>query len=152
MDVPVHRSGDDHRAHREFERLREGFADQLEQWPDFIRPLPDRPRGVMPAVDVEETDSSFVLEVELPGVRQEDVDLRVDRGRVLITGERRERVRGGLLHHRSRTTGHFALALALPGPTDTAAVSASFEAGLLTVVVPKGERSRRRRIPIAVRP
>ena len=152
MEVPVHRSDDDRRAHREFERLRGGFANQLERWPDFFRPLAEGIGDVSPAVDVEETADSFLLEVELPGVRRADVDVQVGPRGVHVTGERRERTRAGLLRHRSRTSGRFSLSVALPGAVDAEAVSASFDEGLLTVVVPKAERSRLRRIPVTVRP
>jgi len=148
MDLPIRRRAD-HRPEQEFERLRDAFAHQLEHWPDFVRALPDALHDVLPLVDVEETDGSYLLEVELPGVRLEDVDLEVDQGRLRLIAERRERERVGLLRHRTRTTGRFSMAVTLPGPVDSDAVTASLDRGLLTVVVPKTERTRRRRIPVA---
>ena len=151
MDVPIRRRDRDRRPEQEFERLRDAFVEQLEHWPDFDRALPDAVHDVLPLVDVEETDDSYVLEVELPGVRRDDVDLEVDQGRLRLTAERRERQRVGLLRHRTRTTGRYSMALTLPGPVDGDAVSASLDHGLLTVVVPETDRARRRRIPIGHR-
>lgn len=150
MDLPIRRRHDG-RSEREFEQLREAFAGQLERWPDFTRSLQDALRDVTPLVDVEETDDSYVLEVELPGVHRDDIDLQVDQGSVRITAQRRERERVGFLRHRTRTTGRFTLAVTLPGVVDSERVTGDLDRGVLTVVVPKAERERRRRIPIGRR-
>ena len=151
MNLPIRRRDGDRRPEHEFEQLREAFATQLERWPDFVRSLRETVADVAPLTDIEETDDSYLLEVELPGVRREDIDLQVDEGRLVLTGERRERERVGLLRHRTRTTGRFSLAVTLPGPVDSDGVTASLDSGVLTVVVPKAEDARRRRIPIGRR-
>jgi len=150
MDLPI-RQRDDHRPEQEFERLRDTFADQLEHWPGFVRALPDAVDDVLPLADVEENDDSFLLHVELPGVRPDDVDLEVDHGRLRLIAERRERVRVGFLRHRARTTGRYSLAVTLPVPVDSDGVIASLDHGLLTVTIPKAERARRRHIPVTQR-
>jgi HSP20 family protein len=147
MDLPARRRHD-RRPEQQFEQLREAFADQLERWSDFVRTLPDALRDVVPLADVEETDDSYVLEVELPGVKRDDVDLQVDQGRVRVTAERRERERVGLLRHRTRSRGRFSMAVTLPGHVDSDEVTASLDHGVLTIVVPKAEGARRRRIPV----
>lgn len=147
MELPLRRRGSS-RPEQEFERLRDGFAEQLKDWPDFVRSLPDALHDVLPLVDVEETDDGYVLEVELPGVRHEDVDLQVQQGRLRLTAHRRERERVGLLRHRTRTTGRYSLAVTLPVEVDADAVRAGLDHGVLTVSVPKAEGARRRRIPV----
>lgn len=151
MDLPIRRRDDDRRPQQEFERLRGAFAGQLEQWPDFVRSVERVFNDVTPLVDIEETDASYLLDVELPGVKREDVDLQVDQGRLRLAGERRQRERLGFLRHRTRTTGRFSLDVALPVPVDGDAVHASLDHGVLTVVVPKAEQARRRRIPVGHR-
>lgn len=151
MNLPIRRSGDGDRTVREFERLRPDFATQLDRWPDFVRPLQQTLQEVVPLADVEETDDSFLIELEVPGVKREDVDLQVDQNRLVVTAERRQRERVGLLRHRTRTTGRFSFTLTLPQPVDREAVSAALDHGVLTVVVPKAEHARRRRIPISTR-
>lgn len=148
MDFPVPRRNHKGGPEQEFAQLRDAFATQLEQWPDFFRSLRDSASGVTPLAEVEETDDSYLLVVELPGVRREDIDLQVDQGRVRLDAERRERERIGLLRHRTRTTGRFSLDVTLPGPVDSEGVHASLDHGLLTIVVPKAEQARRRRIQI----
>ena len=151
MDLPLRRRGDDRRPEQEFERLRGAFTGQLEQWPDFVRSVARAFDDVAPLTDIEETDDSYLLEVELPGVNPEDIDLQVDQGRLRLTGERRHRERLGFLRHRTRTTGRFSLDVRLPAPVDSDGVHASLDHGLLTVVVPKAEQARRRHIPIGHR-
>jgi HSP20 family protein len=151
MDLPIRRRDDDRRPQQEFERLRGAFAGQLERWPDFVRSVERVLDDVTPLVDIEETDDSYLLEVELPGVKREDIDLQVDQGRLRLTAERRQRERIGLLRHRTRTTGRFSLDVTLPAPVDSDAVQASLDHGVLTVVLAKAEQARRRRIPIGHR-
>lgn len=148
MDLPIRRRDDERRPEQELEQLRGAFAGQLEQWPDFVRSVERELCDVAPLADIEETDDSYLLEVELPGVKREDIDLQVDQERLRLTGERRQRERVGFLRHRTRTTGRFSLDVTLPAPVDSDAVSASLDHGVLTVVVPKTEAARRRRIPI----
>lgn len=145
MDLPIRRQDPDDMA-PDFERLRRRFANQLEHWP--AAPLPGRPDAVLPLADVEETDGSYLIDVELPGVRREDVELQVDQGRLRVTGLRRERERVGLLRHRTRTTGRFSLTITLPGSVDRDGVTASLDSGMLHVVVPKTAGARRRRIAV----
>jgi len=101
-----------------------------------------------PLVELEEADDRYLLEIELPGCRREDVDLQVEQGRLQVTAQRRERQRVGLLRSRTRTTGRYLLTVTLPGAADGDAVTASLDSGVLSVVVPKTERGRRRRIPV----
>lgn len=147
MNVPMRRRGDDPRPHDEFERLRRTFASELERWPDFLPNLDD----AAPLADIEETDDGYLLDVELPGVRREDIDLQVEQGRIVLTAQRRQRQRLGLLRHRTRTVGRFHLDIPLPLPVDSQGVTACLDHGLLSVVVPKSGPARRRRIAVQSR-
>jgi len=151
MSLPVPRRGDDHRPEHEFQRLRGTLAGQLEQWPDFVRSVERALDDVVPLTDIHETDDGYLLEVELPDVAREDIDLHVEQGHLRLTAERRRRERVGFLRHRTRTTGRFSLDVRLPAPVDSDGVDASLEHGVLTVVVPKTEQARRRRIPVSHR-
>jgi len=149
MQLPIRRGGDD--PSREFERLRSPFAAQLERWQDFLAPVHSLIDAAAPRTDLEETDDSYVLEVELPGVSRHDIDLQVEESRLVLTAQRVERERVGLLRHRNRTTGRTALAVTLPSDIDTEHVTADLKHGVLTVVIPKGPHSRPRHIPITQR-
>ena len=153
MKLPIRRSDDDsgRRLERQFERLREPFSEQLERWPDFVRPLHSMLDAAAPRADLEETDDGYLLEVELPGIGQRDIELQVDDGRLVLTAQRHERERVGLLRHRTRTTGRYALAFSFPAEVDAQDVRADLDEGVLTVVVPKAAGARRRRIAVQAR-
>jgi len=154
MELPIRRAQDpqvDHDRHHEHERLRRSLAVELDRWPDFADDLISSMRDVVPLADLEESDDSYLLEVELPGVRRDDVSIDVVDRRVVVTGERRERRRLGLLRHRTRTTGRLRLDVTFPLEIDQGAVRATLDHGLLTLTVPKAERARRRRIPVSRR-
>lgn len=149
MDLPIHRQPrGESTVQAEFDRLRGTLSRDLEKWPDFIDQVSEAVRDVLPHADVEESDEAYVLDIELPGVRRDDVSVEVTQGRVVVTGERRERRRVGLLRHRTRTTGRFRFAASLPVELDPDGVTATLDDGLLTLTVPKAARARRRRISI----
>jgi HSP20 family protein len=148
VDIPIHRRDGEHAAEQEFQRLRESFGGQLERWPDFVHDQQRSAADVTPLVELEESDDSYLLLVELPGVQREDIALHVDGNWLRLTADRRERERRGLLRHRTRTTGRFALAVSLPARAGDGTVSASLESGLLTIEVAKAQEERRRRIPV----
>jgi len=150
VKLPIRRKGNG--SDGEFERLRSPFAHQIENWPDFLQPVHSIIDAAVPPVDLEETDDSYLLEVDLPGISRRDMDLRVDDSRLVLTAQRGERSRVGLLRHRARTTGRLALVVSLPGDVDSDAVTADLHHGVLTVVVPKTPRARRRRILVTQRP
>ena len=101
-----------------------------------------------PLVDIEETDDAWLVEAELPGVRQEDIEVEVSDSELAISGELKERERKGILRRRTRRTGQFDYRVTLPGEADAERIEASLKEGVLTVRVPKPERARRRRIQI----
>lgn len=103
-----------------------------------------------PALDVEETEDGFTLHVELPGVRAEDVDVSLEDDVLAISGTRdfysekdAERFR-----RIERRFGRFHRAVRLPDRVAVDAVEASYRDGLLTVVVPKAEEAKPRRIEV----
>ena len=152
MKLPVRRQSNERTvaAHGDFDRLRDAFADQLDRWPDVFRTIDAAVRDVLPAADIEETDDTYLVDVELPGVKREDVSVELAHGTLVVTGERRERERVGLLRHRTRSTGRFRFEVSLPAEVDADAVTASLDHGVLSIRVPKAADARRRRIPVSL--
>lgn len=68
----------------------------------------------MPAADVVETDSAYVIEVELPGVRREEVDVELNGDELVITGEVIDRKREGRCSRRTRRVCEFARCSGFP--------------------------------------
>lgn len=101
-----------------------------------------------PPVDIEETDDSWVVEAELPGVKRGDVNVDVHGAELVITGELKERERRGILRRRTRRVGQFEYRVTLPGEIDPDRIKADLHDGVLTVRVPKPEGSRPRQIQV----
>ena len=101
-----------------------------------------------PLVDIEETDDAWLVEAELPGVKENDINVEVIDSELAISGELKERERKGILRRRTRRTGRFDYRVTLPGEADPERIEASLNEGVLTVRVPKPERARPRRIEI----
>jgi HSP20 family protein len=90
-----------------------------------------------PAVDVLTKDGDLLIRAELPGLKQEDVDITLQNGVLTISGEHKvdeEEERGGY-HVRERRYGSFRRSMTLPEGTDESKVHARFEDGVLEVRV-----------------
>jgi HSP20 family protein len=101
-----------------------------------------------PAVDVEETADEWIFEVELPGAKREDIGVEVSETELSISGTIQQRERAGEVRHRARRSGSFEYRTTLPTGVDARKVEARFDNGLLTVRVPRPERSKAHRITI----
>jgi len=130
---------------KELDHLHKELAAYLDSW----RGLPDLFSGAFtPLADVEETADAYRVEIELPGIHRDDVDIEVTGRRLTVRGERKERHRVGFLRKRERTVGQFHYEVTLPGDLDEDAVQAHLDQGVLTVELPKPARERARRIEI----
>lgn len=103
-----------------------------------------------PLIDIMETPEKFRVNVELPGVNPEDVEISVEDSSLLIRGERRfyAGVSEESFHRIERRFGPFERSLALPQVADPERIEASFDAGVLTVDVPKREEAKPRKITV----
>jgi HSP20 family protein len=129
---------------REFARLTQQLVG--EQWPTIAAML--NHDGFVPVSDIEETEDAYVLEIELPGVKKEDVNIDVVDQRLVVSGERREKERKGRLRHRSRVWGKFYYEVSLPERVQPENVEASLTDGVLHVRVPKNRDAAHRRVEI----
>jgi HSP20 family protein len=102
----------------------------------------------VPPVDIEETQDSYVLEMDLPGVKPEDVNLELRDGNELrVTGQYRERERSGTMRRQGRRGGEFEYDVILPGDVNAEQVEATMEDGVLMVRLGKAQ-PQPRRIPV----
>jgi HSP20 family protein len=129
-----------HRMRRMLDETFGGFG-----WPS---PSLTEGAGWSPLVDIEEQDGAYVLDVELPGVKRQDVNIEVVGNELSITGEIKEKERKGAVRRRTRRTGRFEYRVRLPEQVDSSKIEAGLDQGVLTVQVPKSERAQRQKIQI----
>jgi HSP20 family protein len=104
-----------------------------------------------PLVDIYETSDSFVVEVELPGCRREDITLSTCCSTLVVEGAPRDRGEPGVNYIcLERPTGRFCRAIEVPPAADMSEAKARYNRGVLTVVFPwcKTSMSHIRKIPI----
>ncbi|WP_242923538.1 Hsp20/alpha crystallin family protein [Pontibacter liquoris] len=105
-----------------------------------------------PHVDACETDKSFEIELALPGVKRDDINIDFQEGKLTITGERRlEKKEDGRRYHMLETQyGAFSRTFYLPDNVNPDKIKARLEDGVLQVSVPKDEhKTMKRQISIA---
>ena len=102
------------------------------------------PARWLPPVDIAETDEGYVITVELPGTKKEDVTVECHDNVLTIKGEKRSE-REEKDEHRhlvERSYGSFSRAYSLPGDATADTVKPSFRDGVLSVEIPKSERRK----------
>lgn len=105
-----------------------------------------------PCVDIGENDRAFVLKVELPGVKREDVAINIQNDVLTLEGSRRreEESQGQRFHRLERSYGHFLRSFSLPDNVDAAGIGARFHDGLLEVELPKTAATQARSIEVQI--
>ena len=100
-------------------------------------------------VDVKETENSFIIKADLPGMRKEDIDVRIQ-GRQLTIGAdiRQEELKEGRSLRSERHSGPNSRIIALTCDVDDSHAKAKYQDGVLELVFPKKVTSSSRRLPI----
>lgn len=141
---------------------RERQATPLARWPqdmldwfDGLLSAPLAPfmgmgTGLVPAVDIEETEENIVVKVELPGVDPKDVEVSLRNDVLTIRGEKRQESeqKEGNYHRTERRYGSFTREIRLPMGFDASKIEAKAHNGVLRVCLPKSEKSKPTRIEV----
>jgi HSP20 family protein len=133
---------------REFQEL----YDRLGQWMTSVfDDTNDLLRTWSPLADVVEAPDAYLIDVDLPGVKRDDINVELDGNELRIAGELKEKERDGLFRRRTRRVGRFEYRATLPRDvtSDEKAVEAKLNEGVLTVKIPKDEGAKPRRIQIS---
>ena len=136
-----------------FDRLNT-LRDEMGRLFDFS--FPSRDTGLFggwsPALDVYDDKDNFVVKVELPGMKKEDISLSLHDGMLTISGERTHERKNdsGETFRSERYFGKFQRSVALPALVDSSKVTASYKDGILTVDLPKSEEAKPKQIEVSV--
>jgi HSP20 family protein len=143
-DVKTHSSPVRWDPFAEMDRLRRDMNELWTRWP-----ATEGARSVFePLADIEETDDAWIIEIELPGVDKQDIDVELSARLLRITAERKERERTGILRQKKRVTGSFRYEVMLPTAFDESGVTAALAEGELTVRIPKAAADQPRKVKI----
>jgi HSP20 family protein len=105
-----------------------------------------------PAVDIFDKGGEVVIYAELPGIKKEDIDVRVENNVLTIRGkkERKEEVKEEGYFRAERTYGSFSRSFSLPTTVEVGKIAADYKDGILTLRLPKAEEAKPRQIEVKI--
>src|SRR5579859_7637781 len=105
-----------------------------------------------PAVDVYEDEHKVTLKIEVPGIDEKDIDVRVENSTLTVHGERKIEKEEKEENYRrvERQYGSFTRTFTLPPTVDTENVSANYDKGVLKITLPKKAEAKPKQIKVSV--
>lgn len=139
-------------TNQDFKTLQNQLNRLFEPFARFTNADEDLVSGTwVPPVDVAETQDRILVRAEVPGMRQEDIQIEFENGLLTIRGERKIEKSEQLTWHRvERIYGNFSRSFTLPRSIDAEKITASYREGVLEIEVPKREEAKPKQIRIAV--
>ncbi len=139
------------RAFSDFDR---GFWSLMRRPMTDVEPMrrPGLVAGLAPTVDVVEKDDAFEITADLPGLEQNNIELKLSGDVLTIKGEREERKeeKQGNYYLSERQFGTFFRSFQMPESVDPEKINASFKNGVLTVILPKRPEAQKAERKIAI--
>lgn len=129
------------------EQLNRFFGDDL-----FRRSGESALTAWAPAVDIHENKDELVLEADLPGFNEKDLDIRVEDNTLTVRGERKfeKKVEEENYLRMERAYGSFARSFAMPHTVNTESIKAVYRDGVLTIRLPKREEAKPKQVKVNV--
>jgi HSP20 family protein len=127
----------------DFDRLFRSVFDTMPSWTDQ-----------KPAVDIRSTDNEYIVDADLPGFTEKQIDVRVENDLLVISARNEEEKKDARKNEedsfmvRERHMRSFYRSFALPKDADTGSVDATYRNGVLTLTIPKKEEAKARQIQI----
>ena len=140
---------------REIEEVGRSFEDVFGRpfLPGIWRVFPSEEMIWAPAIDILEKDDKFLVKVELPGVKEEDVDIAVAGGTLTIEGEKKtesEAKKKGY-YYRETSYGSFSRSITIPSSVEINKIEANYDKGVLEIILPKAPEVKPKKIPVAAK-
>ncbi|ACO78757.1 heat shock Hsp20 protein [Azotobacter vinelandii CA] len=112
-----------------------------------------REMASMPAVDIVDQDKAILISAELPGMDEQNIELKVCNGNLMLKGEKREEREENSqgLYLSERSYGAFQRSFALPDSVDADNIEAHFDKGVLTITLPKRPEAQQSERAIEIR-
>jgi HSP20 family protein len=103
-------------------------------------------RGYQPLMNVYDDENDVTVEIEAPGLRKEDFSISLEKGTLVVKGQKKGDRKRGV--HAERSFGAFERSLTVPYPINASGVKANYENGVLSVVLPKSDEVKPRKIEL----
>jgi HSP20 family protein len=105
-----------------------------------------------PLTDISEDDKEFLVKIELPAMKKDDVKVTLENGVLRISGERKEEKeeKNKKYHRLERSYGSFVRAFSLPSVVDGTRIKADYHEGVLSIHLPKTEEAKSKAIEVTV--
>ena len=136
---------------REFNRLFNSLGKRF----NFDRELDEEFENAVwsPLTDISETNDEYILNMDLPGVKKDDVKISYSNGELIVSGERKQEKddKNSKYHRIERSYGKYYRSFTLPEKIDEDKIEAEFNNGSLTIKVPKSEESKPKEIEVKVK-
>lgn len=158
-------NGDTHKMKNELDLFRGNFWNPTRDmsslqkevnriFDSFFHPMQSKDKGELsftPACDVEESDSQLLMTFDLPGVPKENIKIEIHERELVVSGERTEERKEDKKsrHYVERLHGSFKRTFTLPSSIDTNKIDASYENGILRVILPKAEAIKPKQVKIS---
>jgi HSP20 family protein len=138
--------------YREMEEMGRRFEDFFGRpfLPAIWRRFPSEEMIWSPAIDVLEKEDKFVVKVELPGVKEEDVDVSVAGDMLTISGEKQaeSEVKKKGYYYSESSYGSFSRSVTMPSTVDASKIEASYDKGVLEITLPKAPEVNPKKIKV----
>ncbi len=104
----------------------------------------------VPAIDVFEKEGNIEIELEAPGIKEEDLKIKIEDGMLIISGERKfeKEDKKENYYRMERSYGSFSRSFSLPDNIERDKIGAKYENGLLKITLPKKPESQPKEIPV----
>ena len=114
---------------------------------------PFQANGKLPALDIRETDEAIMVDAELPGLKQEDIQVAVEDGVLSISAERKQEKdeKAKNVYRLERYYGQMERKLALPASVEEGKVDATYKDGVLHITLPKKASAKPKAVAVKVK-
>lgn len=124
------------------------FSDIMDEF--FNEAVTSRRSTFVPNINVSETENQLTIDVDVPGMKKEDIDISFENGMLTISGERKTKSEDdGRTYHKVETHhGSFSRSFQIPDYVDEESIEATYEDGILQINMDKREEKLKKQIAI----
>jgi HSP20 family protein len=121
--------------------------------PGIWRAFPSEEMVWAPAIDVLEEEDKFTVKAELPGVKEEDLNVSVAGGTLTIEGEKKaeSEVKKKGYYYSEASYGSFSRSITIPSTVDASKIEANYDKGVLEITLPKAPEIKPKKITVATK-